>query len=338
MIKYSFIVPIYNVEKYLNRCIDSILSQDYKNFELILIDDGSPDGCSQICDSYAKKDNRIRVIHKVNGGLVSARNKGIEEAKGDFICYVDGDDWIKSNLISSVNKIINRYNDVDMVVYSGRRIFEDHMEDLPFDIEEGLYDKKRLNVEIYPYMMYDRRKPFCNGLVFPVAWNKIYKRELLKKHYCTNEKIKMGEDNAFVFECLLHADKVFFLDEKLYEYNQLNTVSFTNSYDKDRFYNNRLLTEYISSRISGINEMIDYQINAFNAYWLIMAVFHEVKNNNSIINSKRHIAEQIKENESLSNIKLKGLPLTAKFYITMLRLHLYYTTLICSNIVNKIRS
>ena len=91
---YSVIVPIFKVEEYLGRCIDSILNQSFTNFELILVDDGSPDRCPEICEQYARIDDRVRVIHKTNGGLVSARNEGIRTAKGDYICYVDGDDWI----------------------------------------------------------------------------------------------------------------------------------------------------------------------------------------------------------------------------------------------------
>ena len=225
-----------------------------------------------------------------------------------------------------------------MVIYNGRRVFEDYVENLPMDIEEGLYDKERLNNEIYPYMMYDSRKSFCQGLIFPVAWNKVYKRELLVNHYCVDERIKMGEDNAFVFECLFYSNSVYFMNKILYEYNQLNSGSFTNSYDKDRFKNNKYLTEYIYGRIGGLDSIIDTQINAFNAYWLIMAVFHEIKCNQKLCSSRKHIRKEILNNNSLGNIKLKGLPIIAKMYIVLLRLHLYYFTLVCSKIVNKIRS
>ena len=89
----SVIVPVYNVEKYLRKCVDSILAQTYGEFELLLVDDGSPDGCPQICDEYAERDSRVRVIHKPNGGLISARNEGIRACTGDYVCIVDGDDW-----------------------------------------------------------------------------------------------------------------------------------------------------------------------------------------------------------------------------------------------------
>lgn len=94
----SIIVPVYNVEKYLERCIESIVNQTYKDIEIILVDDGSPDNCSVICDRYAEKDNRIKVIHKQNGGLINARKSGLEIAQGDYIGFVDSDDWIEPEM------------------------------------------------------------------------------------------------------------------------------------------------------------------------------------------------------------------------------------------------
>ena len=96
---FSVIVPVYNIERYLEKCVDSILNNTYKNFELILVDDGAPDGCPRICDSYSEKDKRVRVIHKKNGGLVSARQAGIEIATGDYVVCVDGDDWVSENYL-----------------------------------------------------------------------------------------------------------------------------------------------------------------------------------------------------------------------------------------------
>ena len=103
---FSIIVPIYNIEKYLSRCIDSVLAQSFSDYELILVDDGSPDNCPAICDEYAKKDSRIKVIHKKNGGLVSARQAGIVEAIGDYVFHLDGDDAICPDALESAYEII----------------------------------------------------------------------------------------------------------------------------------------------------------------------------------------------------------------------------------------
>lgn len=335
--KFSIVVPIYKVEKYLRKCIESILNQTFSDFELILVEDGSPDNCPRICDEYANKDSRIKVIHKTNGGLVSARNEGIRNSSGKYIVYVDGDDWISNNLLQVVNdKVLSKYQP-DMIVYSAYRQFDDYKKEIPYDIEEGFYDKKKLEKNIYPYMMYDPRKPFCNGLIFPVAWNKIFKRELLINHYCKDERIKMGEDNAFVFECLLEAQAVYFCKDILYFYNQLNIGSMTNNYDSERFENNKILTDYIESRIGNRNSIIDKQVNAFKTYWLIMAVFHEIKSGRSIIVASKHIKQKIKKTQVLKGIFFDGLPKSAIIYLLVLKFHLYKLALLMAKIVIKKR-
>ena len=106
---FSIIVPVYNVEKYINKCIDSVLAQTFTDFELILVDDGSPDGCSAVCDDYAEKDSRIKVIHKQNEGLINARKSGLAIADGKYIGFVDGDDWIESDTYENFAEMIKKY-------------------------------------------------------------------------------------------------------------------------------------------------------------------------------------------------------------------------------------
>ena len=150
---FSVIVPIYNIEKYLSRCIDSVLSQTFADFELILVDDGSPDNCPKICDEYAKKDPRIKVVHKENGGLVSARQAGLSIADGDYIFNLDGDDAITPDALISAYQII-KDTKADMVSFSYRIYTNDKLGEVVEDLaEEGLYDKKRLEKEIYPNLL-----------------------------------------------------------------------------------------------------------------------------------------------------------------------------------------
>lgn len=337
MIKYSVVVPIYKVEKFLNKCVDSILSQSFEDFEVILVDDGSPDNCSIICDNYAKQDKRVRVIHKKNAGLVAARNTGIREARGEYICYVDGDDWIEKDLLDKVYRRGISTNKSDIIIYGAKKVFDDHEEKIAVGPTAGFYEKAKLASDVYPYMMYDNRKPFCTGLIFPVAWNKVFKRCLLLEHFCKDERVRMGEDNAFVYECLYAANSITFIDDVLYCYNQLNSGSMLHTYDENRFQNNQWLTEYISGRIGGINDVLDNQINAFKAYWLIMAIFHEVKCKRNIFVSALHIRKNIKQLNVLEGISNKGLPKSAKAFILLLRLHLYVPALLGARVINSIR-
>ena len=162
----SVIVPIYKVEPYLNRCVVSIVQQTYPNLEIILVDDGSPDKCPQICDEWALRDDRIKVIHKENGGLSDARNVGIESAKGEFFCFVDSDDYLQPSMITKLMDMSEQY-DVKMVLTNFACIFENGeraftREESP--IKEGLYDAEML----FP-LLYQRLNWY-----YIVAWNKIY--------------------------------------------------------------------------------------------------------------------------------------------------------------------
>ena len=167
MPKISIIVPVYNVEEYLPRCIDSILAQTFTDFELILVDDGSPDNCPQICDDYAQKDNRIKVIHKENGGLSSARNAGIELAISDFVGFVDSDDWIDPNMYSVLYNLQKKYNaDIAECSFVKCTAFEfcDHSNTML----EKVFSKEAAVIQLY--------KCECYGST--VAWNKLYKKSL----------------------------------------------------------------------------------------------------------------------------------------------------------------
>ena len=138
----SIIIPVYNAENYLRRCIDSVLSQSFTDFELILVDDGSKDKSPQICDEYASQDTRVRVIHKANGGVSAARNDGLDIAKGEYITFIDSDDWVERDYLST----LSNYRDYDIVFFSHRLIYEDgYPECVEFnDISKWAYVKDLL--------------------------------------------------------------------------------------------------------------------------------------------------------------------------------------------------
>lgn len=204
--KISVIVPIYNVEPYLRRCIDSIINQTYKNLEIILVDDESPDNCGQICDDYAKKDTRIKVIHKKNGGLSDARNVGLEVCTGDFISFVDSDDWIELNTYEIMMKSMNEYN-ADMVVSNINYVYKDKVESKYSEGKIRCFNKEEAMKELIK-----------DGLVQAVVWNKLYKSNLIDN---LRFKVrKLNEDEFFTYKICAKAERIVYIPEALYQYRQ----------------------------------------------------------------------------------------------------------------------
>ena len=216
---FSVIVPIYNIEKYIRRCIDSVLEQSFTDFELILVDDGSPDNCPLICDEYAKRDSRIKVIHKENGGLVSARQAGIRVACGDYIFNLDGDDSICSNALASAQKIISDTN-ADIVSFSYKYCINGKIGDIVEDaVPEGLYNKAQIEEYIYPKLLSDKNMEH----IFYYLWGKAIKRELVLKHQLNvNPAISLGEDLSCVVPCYLDAQTVYMSKKAIYLYTIRN--------------------------------------------------------------------------------------------------------------------
>ena len=216
----SIIVPIYKVEKYLERCICSILNQTYKNIEVILVDDGSPDNCGKICDEYSMKDNRIKVIHKENGGLSSARNAGLKIATGDYIGFVDSDDWIEHTMYERLIANAVKY---DAQISVGGVV------DL-LELEDGYEVRKTTfngNVKIECLDKKDAMKKFF--LESWSAWDKIYKRDVHKDIMFPEGKI--NEDEAIAMRILDRCDKIVYTNEVFYNYisrpNSITTSKFS---------------------------------------------------------------------------------------------------------------
>ena len=224
----SVIVPIYNVEKYLRQCIDSIINQTYKDLEIILVDDGSPDGSPEICDEYAQKDSRIKVIHKENGGLIAARKTGVNASTGEYVTFVDGDDFISKRMYEFVNEKITEYSP-DMVLTEFFWSLE--KKDIPSEITlfENYYDREAIENDIIPTMLYSGT--FYQFGVYPNCWTKIVKRDLLLKNIKdVDERVRMGEDAAFTYGCIMESNSIAVVQEPLYYYRNLDT-SMSNAYD-----------------------------------------------------------------------------------------------------------
>ena len=324
--QFTVIVPVYKVEEYLERCVNSILSQTFTDFEVILVDDGSPDGCPQICDDYEKKDSRVRVIHKPNGGLVSARNAGIFAAKGDWITYVDGDDWVKPHLLQFIHdRIAESSAPVDMIMFASENVFADHVDKIENKVPEGWYDRDRLEKEIFPYLLSDRRHGFKIGtMILGHTWNKPCRRELQLKHYVRDERIRMFTDVPMTYEILLDCHNVYICNEQLYLYNQMNTGSILalgkNNYLTENF---NYVVSYMQERMQGFNPSMDQQLNDYPVHLIIRTAIGEINKDQPFLQAVKIIRAGLKKSRLLGLISLKGLPQNPKLLILLFKLRLY---------------
>ena len=324
--QFTVIVPIYKVEEYLKRCVDSILAQTFTDFEVILVDDGSPDGCPQICDDYEKKDERVRVIHKPNGGLVSARNAGIFAARGDYITYVDGDDWLKPNMLQFVHdRMAESSAPVDMVIFGSENVYVDHVENMINKVPEGWYNRERLEKEVFPYLLSDRRNGFFIGtMIQGLTWNKPCRRELQQEYYVRDERIRMFTDVPMTYEILLNCNNIYICNEPLYLYNQMNTGSILatgkmNYLTKSFSY----LVAYMQERMRGYSASMDQQLNDYPVHLIIRNAIWEIRKDQPFSQAVKAIKNGLKESGMLQYITLKGLPRNPKILILLFKLHLY---------------
>lgn len=202
----SVIVPVYKVEPYLHRCVDSILCQTYSNLEIFLVDDGSPDGCPAICDAYAEKDSRIRVIHKANGGLSDARNAALDVARGAYYTFVDSDDFISPDYIATLYEALRQF-DADLSVVGMQRVFQESMalEDTQKEAQTCCYDTKAAVLQLLTWGDFSHE-----------AWGKLYKAELFGDiRFPVGE---LYEDLAIMYPIILRTQRVVYTDRPLYQY------------------------------------------------------------------------------------------------------------------------
>ena len=214
--KISVIVPVYKAEAYLHRCVDSLLAQTFTDFEILLIDDGSPDRSGEICDEYARKDSRVRVWHKENGGVSSARNVGLDNARGEYICFVDSDDWVESNYLKILYDDISMTN-VDLVVHGFRRFTSEGKEIGCESYSDLLYD---LDIEMQQMLseqsLYYRGSPYA----------KLFKKNVIaERNIKFDISIHFGEDLCFLFDYLSVVHRVLFSSKSYYNYIQYENSS-----------------------------------------------------------------------------------------------------------------
>lgn len=245
---FSIVIPVYCVEQFLPQAIESVLSQSVSDWELILVDDGSPDRCGEICDRYAALDKRIRVVHKPNGGLVSARQAGVVQCSGTYILNLDGDDYWDSDFLSNLESVIVQYHP-DGILFGYRKVTEEGrpIGELYNKPAEGLYSGTSL-AGIWDRMLYDPQYPdinknmgaFCNGIVLAA-----FRREIAAPlQQAVPTQIKMGEDAAVTIPAVCRCNSIYFGNKIGYNY-RIRRGSISHAFSRSQMQELELLTAHL---------------------------------------------------------------------------------------------
>ena len=333
MIRYSVIIPVYNAEKYLGECLDSLLKVQDDLIQIILVDDGSSDKSPAICDDYASKDPRITVIHQANSGATRARKKGVEAAAGSYIVCIDADDWLEEDFFDKCDKVIDDH-DPDMVCCGYKKMNEGTVIDHKFPYPAGLYDKDRIRDEFFPSLITDG-----NGGFFPrQLWAKVFKRELFEQYYNdVDDKLVIGEDAAAVIPVVYNAQKVYVLEDELYCY-RYTPGSLTKSgkalrWDDIDLWHNEI-TRKIDTDLYDLKTQV-YRYDSLQVFYTVVSQFNRNEPYRVIVKDiKTHMANPLYL-EALRNASFdKGSKQNIKLFLARHRIGVLLK-LYCKYVYNK---
>ena len=269
----SIIIPVYNAEHYLRQCIESVIAQTFEDWEAILVNDGSKDGSLAICQEYAANDKRIKVIDKSNGGPSSARNKGLENAQGEFVYFMDADDWIEKNFLEvffNENEDENEDNDYgyDIIFQGFVREFPDGKVEKSFamDADTSVMSKEEIICRLYKEHVYGW------------SWCKLFRREIIERHHIRfDESLRLWEDELFTSEFLKYAGSVRTVKSHLYHYMYYpnSLMQTNNTYLKRLFLSERMNEALMPIANDELKEYINTTYNKNLKYSLLMALKNE---------------------------------------------------------------
>lgn len=290
-IKVSVIVPIYNVEKYLHQCVDSLLNQTLKDIEIILVDDGSPDSCPQICEDYKRKDSRVKVIHKENGGLSSARNAGLEIATGEYIAFLDSDDYVAPEMMEK------RYN------ISKEKDLDACYCDYNFDYDGKVWSANKQKEDSFIYTK-DEAKNFLFDMVGPLpsypsdvkhlmsVWLAVYKASIIRENNIRfeSERLYPSEDLLFHIDFLSHCTRIGYLKDSMY-YWRYRPGSLSRSYNSSRFKLYVALLNRAKEKLDGYFPEKEYRLHFQRC---VYAFFRSIMKYESLLSKEPHVFKRIR--------------------------------------------
>ena len=287
---FSVIVPVYNMEAYIVECIESIINQTFKNFELILVDDGSEDSCPVICDEYEAKDNRIKVIHKTNEGVSIARETGVKNASGSFLVFVDSDDWLDETCFEKY------YNEIEMnnpdIIFSGfyfgnnnNRFFKHTYSD-----EKRIFDRCDIIKKLFPILIESDMGDYFASSVCGMT----IKKNLYIENHVKSSYIDIGEDSAVVKPCIYNANSIVILDTPFYYY-RFNQKSATKGGKTFDWYGPEKIGKHIEKHIPMTNDDFQNQLNrniVHNLFNVCVSQFYRKESYYIICKDiKKHLSE-----------------------------------------------
>lgn len=318
----SIIIPVYNVELYLNKCITSVLAQTYKNLEIILIDDGSTDNSGAICDEYSKKDKRFKVIHKINEGPANARNAGLLICSGEYVCFLDSDDWLDIFTIEEAVKAALETNS-DIVFWGYIKEFDrGYRKNVRLFNGNSFFDgarkewlHRRMVGLINEELLYPTKTDLYNS-----PWGKLYKKSLIINNniYFISERIIGSEDVLFNIEVFGKANFVYYIDRMFYHYRKYNPTALTKNHRDTLFPRFLNLFKYIENYIKMNNLKGEYQMALNNRISL------SIINNSLSITSKGNPENLGKKIKSIKGILLNEVYRTALMRLETKYLPLYW--------------
>ena len=300
----SIIIPVYNVEQYLDECMKTLLRQTYTNLDIILVDDGSKDQSSMMCDEYAKQDYRVQVVHKENGGLVSAWRAGVKVAKGTYLLFVDSDDWVDLEMIE---ELVGYTDSSSKEIICSNYVIEKKNQSIYVkqSMKPGVYNREDIIAKLYPYMMgLENRRIHCSRCM------KLFSKELIVENMkYGRQEITMGEDMNITFPAILDAERIVVLDEGYYYHYRLVESSMIHKYNPRLYNNNKLLYKTLqeivrSKSAEGILEQKEILLTGLQKEYVFL-LFYVIKNElrGPWKGCVTRIREQILEARKESNIQ-----------------------------------
>lgn len=345
MIKVTVVVPVYNVsDTVLTKCIFSLCNQTLSDIEIMMIDDGSDKSCAQLCDVLAEADNRISVVHKANGGVSTCRNYGIENAKGEWIAFVDADDWVAPDYLEKlVNASVEKEADIticDCVVEYGHKSVRNKFFNVN-ELDSGIVGKDRFILQFLCSRIYDERSSATDS---GAPWAKIYRKDfLIQNNLRFKEELRRMQDNIFNLEAYEYASKLYYFGESLYHYRKSYESGFYkyNSYIKDNYIQ---VFTYIENYIEKFQKSNKFR-KALN-YKIIFSMYVILKNdfchsdNTMTYREQQKKLEKILDNkyyvDAIQNVDRKLLSFPEKVMLILMKVKsigLLKASLYCKNLL-----